>query len=428
MEKKIVIVGCGYVGLTLGINLAAKSCDVIYIEIDEDKRTTLLNRQAHFYEEGANELLNRIYFKQPPPVFRSLAQAVEQCSLQANETIVFVTLGTPFSYETQAANTDQIDEVFRELEVEDFGDATIILRSTVSIGFTRLLTLRFPWLKNVAFCPERTVEGKALQELLELPQIVATANQNTSEDVAKVFGRLGVSCIQMSSFEAAEAVKLINNTYRDFRFAFSNIISDICQYHGISSLEVVSAGNVSYPRSDIPEPGLVGGPCLEKDPHILTTNLNTIGASLIRNSRNFNHEYPTFKLAQFNTTSGISEYSRVLVIGLAFKSAPLTDDLRGSLSLQVIANLLNLNVREQRIVGIDPCVPKIPRYPNLKIQKHINDTDLTDFSHIIVCNKYPEILLAMVDQLSILDLEVRPAVLSFVHLENFQAAGKDLVA
>ena len=77
----------------------------------------------------------------------------------------------------------------------------------------------------------------------------------------------------MSSLEAAEMVKLVNNTYRDVTFAFANEMALIAEQMGLSAAELIGAANPDYPRASVPRPGFVGGPCLEKDALILIDGL-----------------------------------------------------------------------------------------------------------------------------------------------------------
>ena len=428
MKKTIVIVGCGYVGLTLGVTLAAKGCEVVFIEKDDEKRRKLGHKKAHFFKQGMDQLINKIYQDRDPPIYSSIESAIDNETLISAETIVCITLGTPFALESETTDTSQIFNIFTELERLSFCKATYMLRSTVNIGFTSLLQKRFPWIEDLAFCPERTVEGKALKELLVLPQIIASSNEKTRKEIEVMFMQLGVSCLQAESFEVAEAVKLINNTYRDFKFAFSNICSDLCHHHAISSADVMRLANTSYPRSEIPSPGLVGGPCLEKDPHILTSQINSIGAFLVKSARNYNHGYPGMKLFQFDLRAKIDCSSKILLVGLAFKSSPITDDVRGSLALDVILNLKNKNVAEENITCIDPCVTEIDTFPSLQICDIDLDFNLSNYTHVIICNQYPAFLARFLQKTKDVANQARPAILSFVHVEGLVSREMDLIA
>ena len=77
----------------------------------------------------------------------------------------------------------------------------------------------------------------------------------------------------MSDVETAELVKLVDNVHRDVLFGFANEVAAICDAVGVSAREVIASGRYGYPRTDLAQPGPVGGPCLSKDPHILVQSL-----------------------------------------------------------------------------------------------------------------------------------------------------------
>ena len=143
------------------------------------------------------------------------------------------------------------------------------MRSTVKIGTTRNLV--HPVLEasgkrfDLAFCPERTVEGQALEELRWLPQIVGGETLDVTVRAGQLFQFLTPTVVRVSSVETAEMVKLVDNSQRDVHFAYSNEVARVCDVIGISAAEVIQAGKRGYPRTNLPMPGPVGGPCLEKD-------------------------------------------------------------------------------------------------------------------------------------------------------------------
>ena len=137
--------------------------------------------------------------------------------------------------------------------------ALVILRSTVKIGTTRDVVS--PVLAasgktfDIAMCPERTLEGKALQELRELPQIVGADDPAVADRAAAVFRRLTSSIVLVSDIETAEIIKLVSNTFRDVQFAFANEVARVCDAFGVSAHEVISAGKLGYNRTEHPAAG-----------------------------------------------------------------------------------------------------------------------------------------------------------------------------
>jgi nucleotide sugar dehydrogenase len=217
---------------------------------------------------------------------------------------------------------------------------------------------------HLAFCPERTIEGRALSELRTLPQIVGGLDDDSTLRGAALFSFLTPTIIKVSSLETAEMIKLVNNTQRDLLFAFANEIADYCDICEISADEVIKAANAGYARSVMPLPGPVGGPCLEKDPYILAESITQRGgsATLALAARQFNENLP-MRTAQLLATlaeqRGVKAdaVKKVSVLGLAFKGRPETSDLRGSLAIPLVQELKKQFPKAQ-LCGYDPLVPK----------------------------------------------------------------------
>jgi UDP-N-acetyl-D-mannosaminuronic acid dehydrogenase len=241
-----------------------------------------------------------------------------------------------------------IEQASRQVAEHMRDGASVILRSTVKLGTARGVVR--PILAesgktfHLAMCPERTLEGAALQELSTLPQIVAGETDEAADRAAALFGKLTRAIVRVSDLETAEMIKLVDNTSRDVRFAFANEVARACDAIGISAGEVIRAGKFEYPRTDVALPGLVGGPCLEKDPHILMASLAHTGTALEITAacRTVNERQPgeTVNAIVARMAERAQPPFRVAVAGIAFKGRPETDDLRGSMSLKVIDALL----------------------------------------------------------------------------------------
>jgi UDP-N-acetyl-D-mannosaminuronic acid dehydrogenase len=227
--------------------------------------------------------------------------------------------------------------------------ALIMLRSTVMIGTTRSIVV--PILAatgksfDVAMCPERTLEGKALQELRELPQIIGADSQLAVDRASVFFRQITKLIIQVSTFETAEILKLVDNTFRDIQFAFANEVARVCEAFGANAQEVIASGKLGYMRTNVPSPGLVGGPCLEKDPHILFQSARTRGIDLeiTRAGRLVNERQPyetTDFIVEEMGRRKIAPDSKIALLGIAFKGVPATDDLRGSMAFKVFDAIL----------------------------------------------------------------------------------------
>jgi nucleotide sugar dehydrogenase len=153
------------------------------------------------------------------------------------------------------------------------------------------------------------------------------------------------------SIEAAELSKLICNTYRDLNFAFANEISNICEDIDVDSKRLVEQVNYEYPRSNIalPSPG-VGGYCLTKDPIIYSNpsiklSLKPKSGFFSREINEYAEKSPYRSLIKFSRTNKLKLSDlNILVIGIAFKGSPKTDDYRFSTGVN-FCNLIQNKVK-----------------------------------------------------------------------------------
>jgi UDP-N-acetyl-D-mannosaminuronic acid dehydrogenase len=336
----VAVIGLGCVGLTLATVLAEAGNKVIGIE----KRSEVVDQTnagiPHFSESGLPEALSRV-------VRSGNLVAAEQLGPEAVCDTFIITVGTPLSSEG-IVRIDMIEAATREVSANMPDGALVVLRSTVKVGITRDVVSpilaasgkRF----DIAMCPERTLEGDALQELRQLPQIVGADDAAVSDRAAAVFRRLTNSIVQVSSPEAAEIIKLVDNAYRDVQFAFANEVARLCDAFEVDAQEVISSGKVGYKRTNVPKPGLVGGPCLEKDPYILLQSARSRGIDLELTlaGRLINERQPaeTVKfISDEIARRDLPHPLRICIAGMAFKGIPATDDLRGSMSIKVLDQL-----------------------------------------------------------------------------------------
>jgi nucleotide sugar dehydrogenase len=211
---------------------------------------------------------------------------------------------------------------------------------------------------HLSFAPERTAEGKALRELRTLPQIIGGYNRDSLEATAAIFRDLTPVIVKVESLEAAEMAKLINNSFRDYVFAYANQMARIAGNFNINVVDVIKAANEGYPRDPVPLPSPgVGGPCLTKDPYIFASvagNSDFDNDIFIR-GREINegmHQYVFDNVMQQLEGSGKTPSEcRILICGLAFKGNPETGDIRNSSALEVAA-LFRGKVAE--VLGHDP--------------------------------------------------------------------------
>jgi len=337
---KVCVVGTGHIGLPLAAILAEAGLEVVGYDTNDDFVSRVnTTGVADFREDGLDELLarhlhRRLTLTSTPPVGRD---------------VYIITVGTPLEAGQPRPNLDRIRVAVERLAVGFGPDPLIILRSTVSIGTTRNIVLpeiqRQTQRFGLAFCPERTIEGKAIPEMRSLPQIVGGYDEASAERAEAIFRLITPKIVRVSSLEAAEMIKLINNTYRDLTFAFANEVALIAEHMGLSASEMIHAANVEYPRSNVAQPGFVGGPCLEKDALILIDSLRKMDFKprVIEEARKINQTLPDHVagrvLQELRSIRRSTMRAKILVTGFAFKGRPATEDVRGSAAIPLMQRL-----------------------------------------------------------------------------------------
>jgi UDP-N-acetyl-D-mannosaminuronic acid dehydrogenase len=387
------IVGLGYVGLTLATVLAEAGNSVIGIEKRKDLVDLTNEGVPHFTETGLPDALAGVTKSQK-------LVAAEKFDDSFTCSTYIITVGTPLAQDG-VARVDMIEAAARDIAANMRDGALVILRSTVKIGTTRDVVspiLAASGKKfDIAMCPERTLEGKALQELRELPQIVGADDQAVADRAAAVFRRLTSSIVLVSGIETAEIIKLVSNTFRDVQFAFANEVARVCDAFGVSAHEVISAGKLGYNRTNIPLPGLVGGPCLEKDPHILMESARTRGISLeiTGAGRLVNERQPQETVDFISSEVERRELAgplKINILGMAFKGQPETSDLRGSMSIKVLDALKKAHPDAE--IGVyDPITPQevlAAEFPDEQVFSRFGDA-VSGASVVVIANNHPSL-------------------------------------
>ena len=271
--KRVAVFGMGYVGITLAVALANKGHQVRGIDIQENIISLLNSGKSHVYEPGLPEMLSSNLERESIGFDKVLKNNLNQ--------VYIVAVGTPLNHKLKP-DLSSLTQVLQEIsKVLKLGDQ-IMLRSTVPVGVSREIVI--PYLEKstnllagkdffVTFAPERTVEGKAMYELKTLPQVIGGFSAKCLEQSAGFWSTLTPMVIRSDSLEAAEMVKLANNTFRDLSFAFANELALIGDSYNVDAFELVNAANEGYPRNKIPLPSPgVGGYCLTKDPILFSSN------------------------------------------------------------------------------------------------------------------------------------------------------------
>jgi len=380
----------GYVGLTLAVTMSELGFKVLGVEVREEVLTLLQSGEPHFYEPGLGLRLRR-------GVHTGRLQFARRINDTWQGSVFVITVGTPLDTHGKS-RLDMIERVASDVEDHMSSGSLVILRSTVKIGTTNEIVApilgRGGEIFELAFCPERTLEGQALSELRQLPQIVSGNTVQATLRAAHFFQLITPTVIRVSSIETAEMIKLVDNAQRDVMFGFANEVARACDMTGMSAAEVIKFGKLGYSRTNLPMPGPVGGPCLEKDSHILAEGLRERGVELeiMMSARRTNESQPR-EIVEYikNYTNGLLGFPSnpvISMLGIAFKGQPSTDDLRGTMAKPILQHLRD-NYMAQEFRGYDAVVCKIQveRFglvPVDSLQRAFAGASL-----VLICNNHP---------------------------------------
>ncbi len=356
-DRAVCVVGCGYVGLTLAVTLAGCGFDVTGVEVRHDVTDQLNDGRAHFHEPGMDAQLARLIGSGR----LRFATVIPEDSAAG---VYIITVGTPLD-EAGRTRLDMVTRAAGEVADRMRPGVMVIMRSTVKLGTTRDVVVpildRTDADYDLAFCPERTLEGRALEELRSLPQIVGGLSHRATNRAAQFFQFVTPTIVRVRDAETAEMIKMIDNAQRDVHFAFANEVARICDAVDVSAAEVIRAGKLAYPRTNLPLPGPVGGPCLSKDPYILAEGLETTGVvpEMTLAARRINERQPDevadwlgMRLA---ATPGFPKAPSICLAGIAFKGRPATDDLRGTMARPILTAMTRA-FPDARFTGYDAMV------------------------------------------------------------------------
>jgi UDP-N-acetyl-D-mannosaminuronic acid dehydrogenase len=342
--KKVVIIGgCGHVGLPLGIVFANCGLNVVLLDRDQAKIDIVNGGQMPFMETNALEQLQNV-------VGKTLTATSDPTCLRDSDAAIAV-LGTPVDEHLNPTVTDlyrSIDQVIDQMPE----DALLVLRSTVYPGVTKLVYERLQASGrkiHLSFCPERIAEGKAMEEIRTLPQIISAFDPESLERVRALFSVINDDLIELSPLEA-ELAKLFTNSWRYMNFAISNQFYVLAETYGLDFQRIYNAVTHRYPRMrSFAKAGFAAGPCLLKD----TLQLSAFSGNnffLGHSAMLINEGLPNFIVTQLRQQHKLRE-KVVAVLGMAFKSE--SDDTRESLSYKLRKLLI---VEAKDVLCTDPYV------------------------------------------------------------------------
>lgn len=323
-----IIGGGGHIGLPLGVAFANVGLKVTLLDLNKEVLKKINSGIFPFKEDNGEENLKKVLAS------GTLKTSSDPSVISDCKTIITV-IGTPIDEYLNPNFLGIIGTVNNY--IEHFRDGQVfVLRSTVYPGTSERIQSYFKDQgKNigVAFCPERILEGKAFEELANLPQIISAFDADTLKHVKQLFGQLSKQAVVAVQPIEAELSKLFCNTWRYISFAVANQFFMIASEYNLDYHNIYRVMTENYERmKDLPKPGFAAGPCLLKDTMQLAAFSNN-NFFLGHSAMLVNEGLPAFVMKKITERYPDVGQKTIGILGMAFK--PENDDERDSLSFKM---------------------------------------------------------------------------------------------
>ncbi len=339
-EARVGVVGLGYVGLPVAITFAEAGFPLLGFDISRRVVGALREGRSHIMDIAADRVRRQ--------VDAGRFEVTDDFDRLDEADAIIICVPTPLS-KTGDPDVSYIVDVTRRIRDRLRAGQLIILESTTYPGTTRELvqpTLEESGLEAgkdffLAFSPERVDPGNPTWHLDNTPKVVGGLTPACHELVAALYGEAIETVVEVSSPEAAELAKILENTFRAVNIGLANEMAIIADRLGIDIWEVIDAA-ASKPYGFMrfhPGPGL-GGHCIPIDPHYLAWKMKTLQyrTRFIELAAEINAEMPRYVIARvteaLNAVRKSLNGSRVLLLGMAYK--PNVDDTRESPAIDIL--------------------------------------------------------------------------------------------
>ena len=357
----VAVVGLGYIGLPTAAIIARSGCQVIGVDTSESVVETINRGDIHIEEVDLDGLVQAV-----------VARGTLRASNEMPEADVYV-IAVPTPFVKDAGHEPDVGYVMAAVDaiapVVRPG-ALVICESTCPVGTTNAIRDRLSLLRPdlampglakgtpdiaVAYCPERVLPGRILEELVHNDRSVGGITPRCARKALAFYKRFVRGECVTTEARAAEMTKLVENAFRDVNIAFANELSMIADRQGLDVWEVIRLAN-RHPRVNILQPGPgVGGHCIAVDPWFIVHGAPE-DSRVIRTAREVNDAKMHHVLEQATALIEESPDAQVACLGLAFKAN--IDDFRESPARFIAARLARKF--GERINIVEPYAKELP--------------------------------------------------------------------
>lgn len=394
-QKRICVIGLGYIGLPTATVLASRGYHVTGVDVNPEVVKSVQSGNAHIAEPDLDMLIEAAVSSGKLAATMYVAQA----------DVFIIAVPTPLNADKTpdlSAVEAAFDSIAPHIKVGDL----IILESTCPVGTTdamakRLAALRadldFPEAGKggadvcMAYCPERVLPGQILKELIENDRVVGGITSTCSEQAISFYKSFVKGECLATDSKIAEMCKLTENSFRDVNIAFANELSVICDQQGVNVWELIQLAN-RHPRVNVLQPGPgVGGHCIAIDPWFII-NQAPETSRLIQAARSVNNLKPQWVIqkideavAQLKITTGNTP--TIACLGITFKAN--VDDIRESPALDVVLTLAEQNLGQ--LLVVEPNLQELPlNLVNKSVQSATLDQACNDADLVVLLVDHKE--------------------------------------
>jgi UDP-N-acetyl-D-glucosamine dehydrogenase len=385
--RTIGVIGLGYVGLPLAVAFAREDCRVIGVDVDSRKIEAI--EAGEPYVEDVSEAALR-------EVAQKLSVSTRYEDLREADAVL-ICVPTPLT-RNREPDLGPLVEAGRALGRVLTAGQLVVLESTTYPGTTRERLL--PLLEesglsagrdfHLAYSPERVDPGRTDHTLRTVPKVVGGLTEGCVERAEALYGLVCDNVVRVSSTEAAELTKLLENVFRAVNIALVNELAMLTDRMGIDVWEVIDAAATKpygFMRFE-PGPGM-GGHCMPVDPFYLAWRAREFDmpTEFVELAGKINQQMPYHCVAKaqraLNERGLAVKGARVAVIGVSYK--PGVGDTRESPALKIIALLEQLGAE---VSYHDPHVPELPELSlaSTPLERAISDSDLA-----LIVTAHPEV-------------------------------------